>query len=222
MPVPTKTVVQFAHGMVLDVPRCEALVETLVRGDATAWRPLMVLVSPAVLRYAAASPNLGYRRTDPDAQHEVLTTVLERLRRNEFRALRTYVAWREAPGNCEKTLEDWLRIVTSRVACDFVSHRARRSALHTLGQALDTGVPVSPAWPGMTNIQAVRELLEHASRSLPAAQAETVRLAYEGKSTDEIAALRGETKADVDKRLRAAYASLRRWARDEDASETGD
>lgn len=218
----TKVVVQFRHGMSLDLPRCEALVETLVAGDVSAWRPLMVLVGPAVLGYAAASKNLGHRRTDEDAQQEVLTTVLERLRRNEFRAFRTYLAWKEAPENEAKSLEDWLRIVTSRVACDFVSHHARRSALHTLGVALETGVPGANAGPGMTNMQAIREVLEHANRALPPDQADVVQKVYAGKSIEEIALLRGESKATVEKCLHAAHARLRRWASDDSDSDTDD
>lgn len=203
--------------MGLDVSRCEALVGTLVKGDAAAWKPLVMLVGPAVLGYAAGSRKLGHRRTDEDTQHEVLTAVLERIRKHEFRALRTYVAWREAPDNLERTFEDWLRIVTTNVARDYVSYRVRRSALNTLGVALTTGAAPAEG-SGMTNLQVVRQLLEHADRCLPPEQADVVRKVYEGTSIEEIARRAGETKAVIEKRLRAAYARLRRWAGDDDTT----
>ena len=42
----------------------------------------------------------------------------------------------------------------------------------------------------------------------------------EGKSAEDIASATGESKQDVEKRLRAAYARLRRWA--DDDREDGD
>lgn len=201
--------------MALDVTRCEDLVGTLVKGDPAAWKPLALLVGPAVLGYAASSRKLGHRRTDEDTQHDVLTAVLERIRKNEFRALKTYVEWRKGSENASRTFEDWLRIVTTNVARDYVSHRARRSALNTLGVALDTGVEPAAA-VSMTKLQVVREILEHAESHLPADQALVVRSVFEGIPIEEIARRAGETKAEIEKTLRAAYARLRRWAAEND------
>ena len=110
-----------------------------------------------------------------------------------------------------------MRIVTTNVARDYVSYRVRRSALNTLGVALTTGAAPAEA-SGMTNVQVVRQLLEHADRCLPPEQADVVRSVYEGTSIEEIARRAGETKAVVEKRLRAAYARLRRWAGEHDTA----
>lgn len=196
--------------MKLDVPRCEELVGALVSGDATAWKPLVVLIGPALLSFSATSRVLGHRRGDEDTQRELLVAVLETLRKNDFQALKTYRSWRAAPENSQKTLEDWLRIILTNEARDYVTHRMRRSALNTLSIALDTGTALE--WSGMTNAQAVRQLLQHADDHLPPEQAETLRRVFEGKSIEEVAHLSGESKGVIEKRLRAAYARLRRWA----------
>src|SRR5439155_24524830 len=70
----------------LDFVRCEALVASVLGGDACAWTPLVGLLCPAVLGYAKSSRSLGHRRSDDDVR-EVMTTVLERLKKTDFRAL---------------------------------------------------------------------------------------------------------------------------------------
>ena len=160
-------------------------------------------------QFAKRSRSLGHRRTEDDVS-EVMTLVLERLRKNGFRALRTWVAWSADPSNREKSLEDWLRIVLDRVACDYVTRHARRSLLHTLGAAIETGTAV--ARPAMTDAQAVRELIEHADRDLPPEQAALLRRLLDGQSMEEIADLAGSPREEVTRRMRAAHARLRRWA----------
>ena len=194
---------------------CEELAAAVVAGDAAAWKTLVRQLGPAVLSFAESARPLGHRRRDADATHEVLTAVLERLRKDDFRALRTYFAWRGAPQNSERSLDDWLRIVTHRVACDYVTHRMRRRALQTLGVAIDTGIAWTPDGPGVTDCQAVRQILDHAERELPEEQAKAVRQIAEGKSITDISAALGEAREVVEKRLRAAYARLRRWVDDE-------
>lgn len=196
----------------LDVRRADELVSSLIGGNAAAWPPLMAVVGPALLDYAKRCRSLGHRRSDDDCR-EVMTLVLERLRKSEFRALRTYEAWR--PANPQKTLEDWLRIVVDRVACDYVSRHAQRSVLHTLGVALDSGMLAGQA--GMTDAQAVRELLEHAAKALPAEQVDALRRALDGRTLEDIARETGCSTDEVTRRLRAAHARLRRWVDDEAA-----
>jgi len=196
----------------LDLARCEELLGSVVAGKTGEWTPLVALLAPALLSFATRSRSLGHRRSEDDCS-DVMTAVLERLKKNDFRALQTFPSWREA--NPGKTLEDWLRIVTDRVACDYVTRKARATLLNTLGQALDSGI--APARTAMTDAQAVRELVEHADQELPKEQAHLLKRVLEGASADTVARETGESRDQVERRLRAAYARLRRWV-DDDAS----
>lgn len=192
----------------LDVTRAEELVLAIHEGETRAWKPLMALLCPEILDFVRRSRSLGFRRCDEDTGHEVLTTVLERLRKHDFRALKTYVTWKEAERNRRKTFADWLHIVTDRVACDFVTHCARRSVRWT---DFEPGAGGEIASTEMMNVQVARELVEYADRVFPPEQSDVVRQVYEGRSTEEIARERKEERQVVDRRLRAAYARLRRW-----------
>jgi hypothetical protein len=71
-----------------------------------------------------------------------MTRVFERLCRDDFRALRLYLQWQER--NTTRQFDDWLTVVTTNVARDYVEERlgaARdqpiKRLVNTLAGALD-------------------------------------------------------------------------------------
>jgi hypothetical protein len=151
-----------------------------------------------------------------------MITVLERLRRDDFRSLRLFPPWADA--NPGKDFGDWIRIVTVNIARDHVSARLGEAArseddaplnkrmLNTLASMLPGDDDHRLAFrPSMTNVQMARELLEYAARSLESTQLRALRRWMDGASHDEVARELGLASArDADKLVRAALARLRR------------
>src|SRR5690242_8301175 len=102
-----------------DDPSEAELLRLVLRHDGVAWMRLFTHYGPVVERIVRKSRSMGsYRRSDDDVRN-VMASVFERLRRDDFRALRTFDAWRSK--NPGKTFGDWLTIVTVNVVRNYVS-----------------------------------------------------------------------------------------------------
>jgi DNA-directed RNA polymerase specialized sigma24 family protein len=201
----------------IDPLRCEALIARTLLGDKKAWKSLIEHLWPPLAKMVAASPTMGPLGKSDDEVHNVLTKLVDKLGRDDARALGLYGAWREQ--HKEKTFEDWIRIVTTNVIRDHVREVASDAmAFEDPGvKRLMNEFVLSPALgepsvrPPFTNAQTARELFEFAHRRLSPEQHRGLVLWVEGASHAEIAAELALADEEAGARLvRAAVAVVRR------------
>ncbi len=191
-------------------------VPRVVGGDEAAWKELVVQLEPHLTALLRRSRTLGPMRHNVDDCRAVMISVLERLRRDDYRGLRLFAPWAEA--NPGKDFGDWIRIVTANLARDHVSSRlgeassGNKRMLHTLASLLPDGDDARLAFqPLVTDAQLARELLAYAERTLEPTQLHALRRWLAGASFDGLAAeLQLAAPRDADKLVRAAVARLRR------------
>ena len=196
-------------------------VPRVLGGDPGAWQELVVRLEPLLVQLLRRSRTLGPMRHNLDDCRAVMISVLERLRKDDYRGLRLFQPWADA--NPGKDFGDWIRIVTTNMARDYVSSRLgveraddepplNKRMLHTLASLLPGGEDPRLAYrPLMTHAQLARELLDYAARTLDPAQLLALRRWMEGASFDELATeLDLATPRDGEKLVRAALARLRR------------
>jgi hypothetical protein len=199
-----------------------AYVPRVVGGDQAAWRELAARLEPLLIQLLRRTRTLGPMRHNVDDCRAVMISVLERLRKDDYRSLRLFRSWVDAhPG---KDFGDWIRIVTVNLARDHVSSRLgaaergdddvplNKRMLNTLASLLPDGDDERLAFrPHMTQVQLARELLEYAERALDPAQLRALRGWMDGASFADLAAEFGlASPRDADKLVRAALARLRR------------
>ena len=185
-------------------------------GDERSWMKLLGALWERVDHRVGASRSMGQLRGRDDDRREVVTRVFSRLRHNDFRALRTHVAWRER--NADKTFEDWLNIVVANVIRDYVSERIGgdgvKRLVSTLADSLEAADEPSGRPPITTNLAAA-ELVATAEAILPADQLAALASWLAGSDFAEIAAIHGWLDAQVARgKVRAALARLRRDVRE--------
>jgi DNA-directed RNA polymerase specialized sigma24 family protein len=199
-----------------------AYVPRVVGGDEAAWQELVVQLEPHLMALLRRSRTLGPMRQNVDDCRAVMISVLERLKKDDYRGLRLFQPWVAA--NPEKDFGDWIRIVTVNVARDHVSSRlgaAKRAddepprnkrMLNTLASLLPADDDHRLAFrPLMTNHQLARELMEYAAQTLDRVQLRALQLWIEGASFEELAAkLDLPRPQDANRLVRAALARLRR------------
>ena len=171
-----------------DLASLAGYVPRVVGGESSAWPELVAQLEPLLIKLLRRSRALGPLRHNLDDCRAVMSNVLERLQKDNYRGLRLFQPWADA--NPGKSFGDWIRIVTINIARDHVSSRldAERAA----------------------HMHFARARLEHAARSLEPAQFLALRRWLDGASSDELATeLELETPRDADKLVRAALASLR-------------
>jgi DNA-directed RNA polymerase specialized sigma24 family protein len=204
------------EGSRIDPLLCEALIARVMLGDRKAWQSLVAHLWPALFKIVAGHRSMGPLARNDDDVRTVLTKVVERLGRDDGRALQLYGAWRQE--HVDKTFADWIRIVTSNVVRDHV-----REALADAAAFDDPSVTrllndfaASPALatfasrPPITNAQTARELFEFAARMLPPDQHRALVLWVEGASYAEIGTELGLTDQAATNLVRAGVAVLRR------------
>jgi hypothetical protein len=207
-----------------DLASLAAYVPRVVGGDASAWQELVARLEPLLIQLLRRSRTLGPMRNSVDDCRAVMISVLERLRKDDFRGLRLFPPWGDV--NPGKDFGDWIRIVTINIARDHVSARLGGAAspgasdeaplnkrmLNTLASLLPGDDDRRLAFrPAMTNEQTARELLEYAVRALEATQLRALRRWMDGASFDELAGELGlASPREADKLVRAALARLRR------------
>jgi len=197
-------------------------VPRVVLGDDAAWQQLAGELEPHLIALLRRSRTLGPMRHNVDDCRAVMTSVLERLKKDDYRGLRLFQPWIAA--NPGKDFGDWIRIVTVNLARDHVSSRLgdaeraegepprNKRLLNTLASLLPVDDDHRLAFrPLMTTDQLARELMEYAARTLDPVQLRALTLWIEGASFDEVAAeLELPRAQDATKMVRAALARMRR------------
>lgn len=185
----------------------DAYLSRALAGEDAAWARLLGLLWERVDARVATSRRMGQLRGSLDDRREVVSRVFARLRRNDLRALRTFAPWKAR--NPDKTLDDWLAIVTANVIRDYVSERlgdvdeaghGLKRLIHTLADAIEEdGEPRKR--PPITATVAARELLAIARARLPADQLAALTAWLDGHEAEKT-------------KVRAALARLRRELRE--------
>ncbi len=203
----------------IDSSTCEALASRAVSGDEAAWQALIAHLWPELSALVRNSRTMGRFGRSDDHAHDVLTRLVERLRRDGGRGLALYAPWRER--NPEKTFADWIRIVTVNVMRRYVHENLLRasadaqaplpSVKRLLNEFSQSPVMDRGERPPMTNLQTARELLTFAATRLPEVQYRALVAWIETMSFEEIADQLGlGDAASAERAVRAATAVLRR------------
>ena len=202
---------------VLDVERVEILVRRRIAGE----RAVMEELTDCLCRFLGPALQrtrmLASARAE-DAPREVMTRVLEKLTREDARALRQSIEWVERhPG---KGLQDWLVILMTNAAREHLRelHGRRKtpeeepSRKRFLNQLVSIeSVPGLGIRPPFTPQQTARQVVEFARSHLPADQLSALEHWLEGAEPEEIATAMGLRSREAAQRLvRAATATLRR------------
>jgi hypothetical protein len=193
----------------------ERWVADALAGDEASWVKLLGHLWDQVESHVNNSRMMGQLRGSIDDRREVVSRVFARLRRNDFRALRTYDAW--LARNRDKTFGDWLAILTANQIRDYVTERigSWKRLINTLAESLEDNDDPSGR-PPITNEIAATELLAHARAHLAEDQLVALTHWLAGHDFAEIAALAGLAGEGVARaRVRAALARLRREVRED-------
>lgn len=165
----------------------------------------------------ASSRRLAAAGLSDDGPHDVGLRIIEKLQKDDHRALRLYAEWRER--HPEKSFLDWLRIVAANATRDYLRELRGYTAndgVPTPKQLLNVFSAVSSVddvgtRPPMTWAQTARELLEFADTRLPEPQKNALADWLRGADFQEIAQSQGLAGGeDAKKSVRAAIAVLRR------------
>jgi DNA-directed RNA polymerase specialized sigma24 family protein len=200
-----------------DTGLAETLAQKAAGGDEAAFQELVALVWPDLGRTMQSSRRLAAAGATDDGPHDVSLRIMEKLRHDDFRALRLYVDWHAR--HPEKSFLDWLRIVAANATRDYLRElrgQSKNDGVPTPKQLLNVFSAVTAAEdlgtrPPMTWAQTARQLLEFAESRLPESQRTALADWLTGADFDEIAKSRGLGGADeARKSVRAAIAILRR------------
>ena len=195
-----------------DVGRAEQLLSRAAAGEPGAFNALVELIWPDLSRSVRTSRRLAAAGGDEDGPHDVGLRIIEKLRADDYRALKLFGDWRRR--HPEKSVVDWLRIVAANVTRDYLrelrgysketdlpSPKQLMNAFSSVLSADDLGTR-----PPMTWAQTARQLLEFARTRLDPTQYRALEAWLQGASFDEIA----ENADDARRTVRAALAVLRR------------
>src|SRR5262249_33438261 len=151
----------------------DEIVSRVVRGDKIAWTALFPQYGPIVERIARTNRSMAsYRQSDYDVR-TVMAQVFERLRRHDYRALRTFAAWRDR--NPTKLFQDWLTIMTVNVIRNYIAAKLGTSSqsgaslkqlVNTLADALPADGRALSARPNITTREAAQRIIEFARDAL--------------------------------------------------------
>ncbi len=198
--------------------RDDEILRQVLRGDQVAWMRLFSQYGPVVERIARTNRSMGSYRESEDDVRNVMAHVFERLRRNDYRALRMYYAWRDQ--NPDKSFQDWLTIVTVNIVRNYISSKlgARgqngasiKQLVNTLADALPYDGGELSTRPHITMKDAALRILEFAQDHLANDQLSVLSAWLAGMSFDDMVSQIHLADAKVAERLlRAALARLRR------------
>jgi hypothetical protein len=196
----------------------DEVLRRVLRGDQAAWTLLFCEYGPIVVDIARRNRAMGSYRGSEDDVREVMKQVFERLRREDYRALRTFPGWQAR--HPDKGFQDWLTIVTVNVIRNYISAKlgAPGDRGESLKQLVNTWAEALPLddnarWtrPHLTTKETARRILEYARDHLLGDQLAVLAAWLEGASLDDIASrLRLADARAADRLLRAALARLRR------------
>lgn len=173
--------------------------------------------APIVEKIVRSNRAMGSYRDSEDDVRNVMASVFERLRRDDFRALRTFQLWHDK--HPEKSFPDWLTILTVNVVRNYITAKlgAPSPDGKSVKQLVNTYAETSPSDDGLvylphaTTKETARRILEYAQAHLPADQLSALAGWLEGRSFEELATEHGlEDARAADRLVRAALARLRR------------
>jgi DNA-directed RNA polymerase specialized sigma24 family protein len=207
-----------------DEDACAALLARVRSTEDPAWQTLVGALWPALSRIVQASRAMAVLSRSDDHVRNVTLLVLERLGKDGCRAARLAGPWCAA--HPDKKLGDWLRILTTNVARDYVRERTGRARDKSDAAVPDKRLLASLATllrddderqPGpllsATSEHTARELAEWAEGHLPSDQLAALTAWLHGASFEDIASELHLSDAPSAKRVvRAAVATLRRHA----------
>jgi DNA-directed RNA polymerase specialized sigma24 family protein len=209
----------------MDLALCDRLAARARGGDRAARRDLVQHLWPVWRRIVQASRSLGPFAKSRDHVDNVVGSLVEKIGREDGRALDLHAAWRER--HPEKTFEDWIHIITANAVKDYVrrqlgagpsrgaegvdGERPLPSAKRLLNEfSVSPHVDHVGVRPPMTAAQTARQMLEFAREHLAEDQRAALNLWLEGADFDEIGDELGLPASAPQKLVRAAIANLRR------------
>jgi hypothetical protein len=204
----------------LDEEACARLLASVRSTEEQGWRELVALLWPVVAWLVRTSRAMAVLARSDDHVRNATLLVMERLGKNGCKAARLQRPWGDA--HPDKTLVDWLRIVSANVARDYVRERAGRAGAaldKRLVGSLATLLPDEDDLPrgadlSSTSAHAARELVRWAEGNLPSDQLAALGAWLDGEDFGAMAASLAVADAAAAQRLvRAALATLRRHAR---------
>ncbi len=203
----------------VDVKRCDRLARAAAVGDHRAGMELVKQLWPALQTLVRTSRSMGRLARSEDHVHDVLTKLVEKLGAERGRALQLYPAWRER--HPDRTLEDWLRIVTTNAVRDHVRHHlgervdsgGEASGVKRLLNEFTASLPVEEIGvrPPMTAAQTARQLMEFASAHLPPDQSAALSRWIVGATFEEIQGDLALPDVDASRKLVRAACDALRW-----------
>ena len=196
----------------------DEILRRVLRGDQSAWMTLFSQYGPVVERIARTNRSMGSYRGSVDDVRNVMARVFERLRRDDYRALRTFADWRDK--NPGKVFSDWLTIVTVNVVRNYISSKlgapspdgaSLKQLVNTFADALPLDGDAQLVRPHITTKETAQRIVEYAQDHLADDQLAVFAAWLEGSTFDEIASeLHLVDAKAADRILRAALARLRR------------
>ena len=202
----------------------EELVVDAVAGNEAAWWLLWEHVEPRLERLLKNPRVTGRLSTDEDDVRNILVTVMEKLRDENSRRLRSYL---ETRGEKSGGFEAWLVVVTKRVAIDYmrahhdyVDHRKNLEATGAKGEwvipkELPSDSLLVGSRPPVTTRGAALTLLRYAYDTLPKDQMAALELWILNTPYSGIAEkLNMESAEAANKFVRAGLERIRRRFRD--------
>jgi DNA-directed RNA polymerase specialized sigma24 family protein len=196
----------------------DGIVSRVLKGDSSAWMSLFSKYAPIITALARTNRSMGSYRGSEDDVRNVMTSVFERLRRDDYRALRTFGPWRAA--NPTKAFNDWLTIVTVNVIRNYIAKKlgapradktSAKQLVITFANELKVDGDEPLVLPHMTTRESANQILEFARDHLAEEQMAVLAGWLEGSTFDELAVELGLADARAaDKLLRSSLAKLRR------------
>jgi DNA-directed RNA polymerase specialized sigma24 family protein len=203
-------------------PALHLLADRAASGDAAAWRELWRAIQPTIWAITGKWQFTGPLSRRDDERRDIVLEVMERLRADDFRRLKSFLGAAPERGGSFKA---WLATVTARAAIDHV--RAHPEYLDPRAGAASDGprwVTVVPmpdaelAYPFVDpeKVATAVIMLERARKDLAPDQLAALYVWLHGGDHGEIAARLGLASArDAERLVRAALKRLRdRYAED--------
>ena len=196
----------------------EELVRRVIVGDARAWHELWDAVQPTLWAMTGKWQITGPLSQRDEDRKNIVVEVMERLRADGFRRLRSYLASLEP----ERTgrvgsFKTWLCTVTARTSIDYVRAHPEYRDVRSRTSDADRWVRIVPltAEPqhvgvDPTKVATASVLLERARGELKPEQLSALYLWLQGDDHVEIAARLGlGSPKEADRLVRAALKRLR-------------
>src|SRR5689334_14321764 len=111
-----------------DAAASEALAMRVVAGESALFGRLIEQLWTEWLDLLAASRSVRALGGDEDHARNIATRLLDKLQKDDFRALRLFAEWRGR--HPEKSFHDWLRIVVANASRDYLRERRAGRASH--------------------------------------------------------------------------------------------